>query len=301
MSTIPGEAPERVGSRAVRRVVVTGATGTVGREVAALLASEDSCRSVLLTRDPARAALTGNVARADFQDAAGLVGAFAGADAVLVITNDPLRPDHDANIVTAALAAGVGHLVKLSALAVTDPQAVDLVTSWQRTAEDGIRRSGIPWTFLRPRAYMSHALAWLPDILRDGTVRALNPASRNACVSPADIAHVALRALLEDGHHGRAYALTGPEPLSARDQTAQLAAVLGRPLRCVGLTVQQAQERWRRRYSEPMVSALTAGAERQRAGAKERTSGDVEMLLGRPPVSFSSWAGEHAPLFGPSE
>ncbi|WP_093852513.1 NAD(P)H-binding protein [Streptomyces pini] len=285
--------------RADRRIVVTGATGTVGRHVAGLLASEVSCHGVFLTRDPAGAALAGRVIRADFEDIARLTEVFAGADAVLIITNDPLRPDHDANIVTAAVAAGVGHLVKLSALAVADLRAQDFITSWQRAAEDRIRQCGIPWTILRPRAFMTHALAWAPDIRRDATVRALHPTSRNACIAPSDIAQVALRVLLEGGHHGRTYALTGPRAISVRDQAAQLGEVLGRRLTCAGLTIAQAQERWRRRYPEVMVRALTASAERQRAGAKEETTPDVGDLLGRPATSFSSWAEEHAHLFGP--
>ncbi len=281
-----------------RRVVITGATGTVGRQVARLLASEASCEAVFLTRTPARARLAGRVARAEFADVAHLTRVFAHADAVLIISNDPLRPDHDANIVSAAVAAGVGHLVKLSALAVTDPQAQDLVTNWQRATEDGVRRCGIRWTILRPRAFMTHTLDWVPDIRRDATVREPYPASRNACIAPSDIARVALRVLLEEGHHGRTYALTGPQALSAHDRVAQLGVVLGRPLACVELTIAQAQERWRRRYPEAMVQALTESAERQHAGAKEGTTRDVEDLLGRPAVSFPSWVNENAHLFG---
>ncbi|MBF9072797.1 NAD(P)H-binding protein [Streptacidiphilus fuscans] len=283
--------------RGGRRIVVTGASGTVGRQVAELLAAEPSCQGVFLTRDPDSAGLGGRVAGADFADVARLTEVFADADAVLVITSNPLRPDHDANIVAAASAAGVGHLVKLSALAVADPQAQDLITSWQRAAEDRIRRSGIPWTILRPRAFMTNTLSWASDIRREATVWAPYPASRNACIAPHDIAQVARRVLLEDGHHGRIYSLTGPQPLSARDQVDHLGAVLQRPLACAELTIGQAQERWRRRYPEVMTQALTASAERQQAGAKERTTRDVEDLLGRSPTSFSSWAQTNAHLF----
>ncbi|MDB1090275.1 NAD(P)H-binding protein [Streptomyces sp. ACA25] len=278
------------------RIVVTGATGTVGRRVAALLAAE-TCQSVLVSRDPSSAGLAGHVERADHGDVARLSEVLADADAVLIITTDPLRPEHDANIVTAAVAAGVGHLVKLSALAVADPGAQDLITTWQRSAEDRVRQSGIPWTILRSRAFMTHALAWAPDIRRDATVRGLYTDSRNACVAPEDIAHVARRVLLEDGHRGRTYSLTGPEALSVRDQVAQLGATLRRPLSCAELTSAQAQERWRLRYPEELVRALAASAERQRLGAKEATTHDVEELLGRPSTPFTSWAAEHAHLF----
>ncbi len=197
---------------AARTVVVCGATGTVGRRVAHGLAGRTGELRVL-TRDPRRAAAEGIPGRAvgvDFADRGTLGPALQGADALLVVTADPLRPDHDENILAAARERGVRHVVKLSALAVTDPAADDLVTRWQRRNEDLLRSCGLSWTLLRPRAFMTHALGWAASVRSERVVRALHGDSKNACIDPADIAAVAVRTLTEPGHEGRTYALTGP-------------------------------------------------------------------------------------------
>jgi uncharacterized protein YbjT (DUF2867 family) len=292
-------------------IVVTGATGTVGGEVARRLVAAGH-RVRLLTRRPERlrgmAGPHAEVAAADFDahdgdgdgdgDGTGLAAALAGARAVFVVTRDPLRPEHDERLVRAALSAGTSpRLVKLSALAVTDPAAQDLITRWQRENEARILASGLPWTLLRPRAFMSNTLSWAPGIRADRTVRALAGTARNACVDPRDIADAAVAALGQDGHEGRAYALTGPAALSPAEQTEQLAEVLGLPLRFAELTPRQAGEALRRRYPEPVARALLESAERQRSGAKADVAGGVEEATGRPPAAFADWAQDHAGRF----
>lgn len=137
--------------------------------------------------------------------------------------------DDDARFLRAARSAGVRHVVKVSAAAVADTDADDLVTRWQRANEDLLVNSGMRWTLLRPRAFMSNTLSWAPPIAAERVVRALYGTSVNACVDPRDVAAAAVCALTEDGHEGRIHTLTGPEPISAVEQTAQLARLLGSP------------------------------------------------------------------------
>ncbi|MEV0505547.1 NAD(P)H-binding protein [Streptomyces spectabilis] len=278
---------------------MAGASGTVGRLVVGMLEARYEVRA--LTRDPraaARAGVGGEKVRADFGDRRSLERALAGQDALLLITSDPLRPDHDERVLRAAVRAGVGHVVKLSALAVTDPGANDVITCWQRACEERLRACGLPWTLLRPRAFMSKALGWAPSVRRQGVVRAVYGASVNACVDPADVAAVAARVLTVPGHAGRCYELTGPGPVCAREQTAVLARVLGRPLRFEELDVQEAWRLWRARYPEPYARALLESAERQRAGAKAGVSQAVRQVTGRAPADFADWARRHARFFG---
>ncbi|MGW8377511.1 NAD(P)H-binding protein [Streptomyces sp. ODS28] len=280
-------------------VVVTGATGTVGSLVAGRLAAA-GVPVRALTRDPvaaARAGVPGDPVRADFADGAGLARAFAGADAVFVVTGDPLEPRHDENVIEAARRSGVRHLVKLSALAVDDPGADDVLTEWQRENEQRLAASGLVGTLLRPRAFMTNTLHWAPGVRSSGTVRALHADSRNACVDPADIADVAVRVLTDPEAEGRAWDLTGPEPVSARDQAARIAEATARPVRCEELTVDEALAGWRRHLPEVLVQARLRSAERQRAGAKERVADGVAEALGRPPGSYAAWARKHADAF----
>ncbi|MFJ8649565.1 SDR family oxidoreductase [Streptomyces sp. NPDC093546] len=279
-------------------ILVTGATGPVGREVARLLCGKRPLR--LLARDPVRVRVTGpgvETVRADYADRASLDAALCGVDAALLVTNRVTEPD-DARFVRAARDAGVRHVVKLSMLAVTEPAADDLITRTQCRNEDVIRESGIAWTFLRARTFMSNTLSWAPGIRTEGVVRALYGTSRVACVDPRDIAAVAVRALTEPGRHeGRAYGLSGPEAISAAEQTAQLAQILGRPLRFEELTRGEAEEQLLRRHPRPVAEAFLASAERQRAGAKATVLPTVRHLTGRPARTFRDWAADHAAAF----
>ncbi|HEY9332488.1 MAG TPA: NAD(P)H-binding protein [Streptomyces sp.] len=285
--------------RPARRIVIAGATGTVGRLTAARLAAAGTHELILLTRDPRKAAaqgLPGQLVAADFADPSTLRRPLRGADALLLITNDPLRPEHDINLLDAAAAGGTPHVVKLSAQAVTDPAADDLITRWQRKNEQLLLAGSLPWTLLRPRSFMTHALAWKDSVARYGIVREVYGDSLNACVDPADIAESAARALI-DGGHRRAYALTGPQALSARDRTAVLESVLRRPLEFQEITLSQARQAWRERMPECLVDALTLSAERQNSGAKAALAHGVQEATGHAPRPFRTWAAEQAPEF----
>ncbi|MFG3660804.1 NAD(P)H-binding protein [Streptomyces sp. NPDC047706] len=280
-------------------VVVTGATGAVGRHVARALARRGPVRS--LVRDPGKAealGIGGEIVVGDYRDGAGLERAFTGAGAVFVVTADPLRPQDDAHILDAARAAGVRRAVKLSWLAVADPRANDLVARWNRESERLLRSSGLAWTVLRMRTPMSNTLSWAASIRRESVVRALGGDARTACVDPRDVAEAAVRALTEPEHAGRTYALTGPELLSARAQTATLARVLGRPVGFEELTPEQALARWSARLPRPVAQALLEAAQRRQAGESAEVEGDLGGLLRRPPTTFAVWAADHASAFG---
>ncbi|MFE5678084.1 NAD(P)H-binding protein [Streptomyces erythrochromogenes] len=277
-------------------ILVTGATGTVGREVVGRLPAGSAVR--VMTRDPARApdSVAAEVVRGDYDDPRSLARAVQGVRAVFLVTNR-VGSDDDARFVEAARSAGVRHVVKLSAAAVADPLAQDLITCWQRGNEALLRGSGMEWTLLRPRAFMSNTLSWAPAIRSEQVVRALYGSSPTACVDPRDIAEVAVRALTEGGHAGRAHTLTGPEPITAAEQTAQLAELLGRPLRFEEAEVAQMRAALRARHPDTVTEALLESAERRREGGKSEVEGAVREILGRPAGSFRAWAADHLSAF----
>jgi uncharacterized protein YbjT (DUF2867 family) len=273
------------------RIAVAGASGTVGRRLTGLLSAEHEVRS--LTRSPeqaARVGVQGRLVQADFGRPAGLGRVLEGADALFVATFDPVDPCHDEHLAAAAAEAGVRHVVKLSALAVADTGARDLVTRWQRECEQIWQDSGLGWTFLRARAFMSNCLGWAGAVRAGEPVRTLYGDAPNACVDPADISEVAAHALTGPGHRGRAYALTGPRAVSARQQVECLAGMLRRPLGHEELTEEDALARWRARYPESVARALLESARRQAAGAKAAVTEDVQRVTGRPAATFEAWA-----------
>ncbi|MDQ0585890.1 NAD(P)H-binding protein [Streptomyces rishiriensis] len=282
-------------------ILVTGATGTVGREVVGRLAAGVGVRVRVMARDPARVAWAGAGVEAvagDYGDPRSLAGAVRGVETAFLVTAR-VGGGCDAAFVAAARAAGVRRVVKLSAAAVTDGGAGDLITRWQRGSEELLRASGMEWTLLRPRAFMSNSLSWAASVRGEGVVRGLYGQAAHACVDPADVARVAVRVLTEDGHAGRAYTLTGPQALSAVGQTRELGRLLGVALRFEELSPEQARAAWAGRYPPAVAQALLDSAQRLKAGAKAGVQDTVSRLTGRPARTFGQWAAAHIASFGP--
>ncbi|NEC90045.1 NAD(P)H-binding protein [Streptomyces sp. SID12501] len=282
-------------------ILLTGATGTVGRLVARRLPAAGPVR--LLARDPERAAsLAGahaEVVGGDFEDPASLHRALTGVRSALLVTVNPLTHAYDENFLTAARAAGVGHIVKLTTLSVTEPDAMDLVTEWQRENERLLRASGLSWTLLRPRAFMSNTLGWARSIRAEGVVRSASGTVATAAIDPRDIADVAVRALTDPaGHTGQAYALTGPAGITPVEQTEILGELLQRALKFVELTDDQILRGLLARYPEPVAHALAESAVRGRHRSKGQVEPSVAELLGRSARGYREWAADHRAEFG---
>lgn len=255
----------------------------------------------ILARRPERLTVRGGgveVVEGEYGDRAALDRALRGVSSVFLVTNSPTEPD-DERVAAAAAAAGVRHLVKLSMMAVEEPGADDFITRRQRENEQAVRESGVPWTFVRPRTFMSNTLSWAPGIRSTGVVRALYGDAPVACVDPRDVAAVAVAVLTGTGHEGRAYAVSGPEAITAREQTAQLSRVLERPLRFEELGVDAARTALLAKYPPPVAEAFLQSAERQRAGAKAAVVPTIQDLTGRPARPYRIWSAEHAEAFAP--
>ncbi len=279
-------------------IVVTGATGTVGRLlVTDLVAAGADVRA--LSRTPERAGLPSGAAvvPGDLGRPATLPSVLQGVERVFLLSGGPEGPEHDANLIAAAKQAGVGHVVNLSVLG-ADHGADDPITRWHLAGEKAVTASGMAWTILRPGAFMSNALMWAPSIKAQGVVYAPFAQAKTAAVDPADIAAVAARALTEPGHEAKMYPLTGPELLSAVDQVEILGAALGRPLRVVEVPPERAQ-------AAMVDSGMSAGladaviASMAQAGTDHAMAvlPTVEQVTGRPARSFAEWADAHLGAF----
>ncbi|WP_019932082.1 SDR family oxidoreductase [Nocardia sp. BMG111209] len=280
-------------------ILVTGATGTVGRVlVDQLLEAGVPVRAA--TRRPDAAGLPAGVpvVRADLDDPDSLTPALDGVDAVFLLSTGPDLPRHDANVGKAAAAAGVGRIVKLSSGRTGDPAADDPIPAWHRAGEQAVRDSGVAWTMVRPLGFMTNALHWAPSIRRRDTVSAPYGQGRIAVVDPVDIAAVARHALIEPGHVGHTYTLSGPQALSPGEQTEILAEVLGRPLRYEETSPEQARAALLGfGVDAEMADAIMA----LRATALESFTSivhpTVEEVTGRPARSFADWVRAHRDEF----
>ncbi|WP_316573459.1 NmrA family NAD(P)-binding protein [Nocardia canadensis] len=162
--------------------------------------------------------------------------------------------------------------------------------------ERAVAESGVEWTRLEPQEFMSNALTWQETILADGVVR--EPYDHpSAVVHEADIGAVAAAALLEDGHHGRAYNLTGPAPLTTRERIAILAAAAGRPIEFAEITHQQAVDRLLATGVSRADAEYVIGWYAESSPESYTVDPTVEQVLGRPARTFAQWAAEHGHRF----
>jgi uncharacterized protein YbjT (DUF2867 family) len=280
-------------------IVVTGATGHVGRELVAQLAGIGAAVRAVTRRPGASAFPAGvEVVKGDFDDRASLTAAFRGAEGAFLMSAQAVgsapHPTHDLGLVEAAIDAGVTRVVKLSVLdggATEDP-----IGLWHREAEAAVTGSGLEWTLVRPGRFMSNALAWAPMIARGDTVKIPFAFRPTAPIDPADIAAVAAVALTEGGHHQRAYPLSGPQVLTPADELRTLAGILHRDLQLLEPPVETTRSGMiAAGMAEPVVDAIVARALAGQDGAEALST--VEQVLGRRPATFSQWARNHAALF----
>jgi uncharacterized protein YbjT (DUF2867 family) len=276
-------------------ILVTGATGSVGRHVmAGLLAQGHKVRA--LTRDPARASIPrqAEVVRGDLGDPDGLGDALRGAHAVYLMAMGG-APQRLAEL---AERCGVERIVVLSTGDVLDDveRQPDAVAEVHAAFEHAVTRTGMQWTFLRPNEFAGNSLQWAPQIKAGDVVRAPYPLARTAPIHERDIAAVAVRALTQDGHHGAKYVLTGPHAINHTDQLDLIGAAIGRPLRMEEIPADQARKQMTR-YAPPAIVDAVLGQLAAAVHQPPTLTDTVERVTGRPPQSFADWAREHAADF----
>ena len=284
-------------------VLVTGATGRVGRMVVDLLA--DAGLPVrALTRRPEEAALPAGVevVTGDLTVPESLDAALRGVDAVFLVWT---VPPATAPAVVERLATYARRVVFLSAPHRTPHpffQQPNPMAGLYTEIERLIVGSGLESTIIRPGMFASNALLWwAPAIRGDGVVRWPYGAAETAPVDDQDVAAVAARTLYQDGHVGGDYVLTGPESLSQTEQVRIIGDVLGRPIQFVELSPDEFRRATEGSWPRPAVDMLLAawGATTGRPALVTSTVSDV---LGSPARSFRQWATDHADAFraGPS-
>ncbi|KUN06031.1 NmrA family transcriptional regulator [Streptomyces yokosukanensis] len=277
-------------------IVVTGATGNVGRPLTQALAEAGEqvtavSRHAVAVPDGVR-----HVA-ADLARPAGLTPALDGAEALfLLLSGDLHAPEaRPADIIGLAAASGVRRVVLLSSQGVaTRPLGPSRVA--MRAVEDALRESGLDWTLLRPGGFASNALAWAESVRTGGTVAAPFGDVGVPVIDPADIAEVAAACLRDDRHAGGVYELTGPEVITPRQQAEAIAAALGSPVRFHELTRDEAKA-----TMTPFVPVELADDTLDIISAPNpaelRISPDVERVLGRAPRPFDGWVARNIAAF----
>ncbi len=291
---VRGVAPATV----VPMILVTGATGTIGSELVRHLAARGE-KVRALTRDPRKARMPADVevVRGDYLEPASLDAAMSEVTAAFLVGLPGPSAQHDGPLVAAARAAGVGRLVKLSAIGTGDPE-VGPTGEWHVEGERAVRESGAQWVVLRPSSFASNTLSWAQALRAGEPVPNMSGAGAQGVVDPRDVAEAAAVALLDERRADRTYTLTGPETISVPGQAQVLAGLLGRPVPTRDLTSDEVRAHvlqwWQ---DEAVADGVAVSSAFVRRGGNAVVTEDVPRLLGRPARTYREWARDHRGAF----
>ncbi|MBC6470400.1 NAD(P)H-binding protein [Actinomadura alba] len=277
-------------------IVVTGATGNVGRPLVRALAAAGEQVTAVSRRPSAADGPEGvRFRRADLAEPETLRPVLDGADALFLLVagaGEDLKP-HD--ILDLARTAGVGRVVLLSSQG-AGGRPENPSHSRLRAFEDALRQSGPAWTILRPGGFHSNAFLWAEAVRSQRTVSAPFGDVALPDIDPSDIGEVAAVVLRDGAHAGRTYELTGPSAISPRERAQAIGDALGTPVRFVEQSREEARAHMMRFMPGPVIDGTLdiLGAPSE---AEQRVSPVVEQILGRSPRTFAEWARRNVSAF----
>ncbi len=277
-------------------ILVTAATAPVGRSIVEQLV-ELSQPVRALTRGGGSQNAAGlpaatEIAEGDLAEPASLARAFAGVESVFLLA---VVPGFIEAFLDAARAAGVRRIVFQSSGAVADgvDRQPNDIAALHHDIEQAIRASGLRWTFLRLDVASADALQWAFDVpgqLRVGdTVRGPYADAAGSPLHAADLAAVAVAALMSPEHDGQVYRLTGPQSLTHAEQIELIGRAHGRSLR-----FEELDEAAARAAISPFAPAeLLFDTWQQYRGVPAPVADTVERIIGRAPRTGSEWAADY--------
>ncbi|MQW74884.1 NAD(P)H-binding protein [Nocardioides sp. dk4132] len=274
------------------RVLVTGVRGKTGAPLARLLVA----RGVEVrggSSDPDTVTAPGVDPIAFSWDApAGWPQALAGVDAVYVV-----RPDRpDAPELVGALVAAVAPTARVVLLSERDTEHLG-PDAWAMRVERVVRGGPRAWTILRPSWFMqvlTDPRFYRGPILDGGELPFPSGGAGVAWIDARDIAAVAERALLEDGHKGKTYELTGPDAVSLPHTADLLSHAVGHTVTHRDSSIEEAVAGTT--GFERDLSVVTF--ERVRDGRFAEVTDDVERVLGVPPRSLAAFLADAGTTLG---
>lgn len=279
-------------------VLIVGATGNVGRHVVEAVRHAGAPVRALARR-PEAAGLPADVdvVAGDLTAPESLDPALAGVSAAFLVWT---APPATAEAVIGRIAARARRIVLLTSPHQTPHpffQQPNPLARVHAALDRFVTESGAEWTILRPGMFASNTIGWWAEAIRRGdVVRWPYGQAETAPIDERDIAAVAARALIEDGHAGRSYVLTGPESLTQAAQVEAIGDALGRRLRYEELSPDGFRTATAGAWPEVAVTMLL-NAWGATLGHRAYVTSTVAEVTGTPARSFRDWAGDHADAF----
>jgi len=272
-------------------ILLTGASGTVGTEVAKALSARGAAFRAGYRTHPPSLPSGATAVQLDYERPDTLAPALRGVETLFLLSST-VAPE--VAVVREARAAGVKRIVKLSVWGAPLPGFT--FGSWHHAVEQAIEQSGLAWTFLRPNGFMQNVITYMAGTIKaQGAIYSSIGDAKVSSVDARDIGAVGATVLTEPGHEGRAYDLSGPEALGYHDVASTLSEVLGREVKYVPIT----DDEYKRAAvgagtPEAYADALVNLNRNYREGKFARVSPHVGALLGREPGAFAQFARDHA-------
>ena len=286
-------------------ILLTGATGNVGRAAAsALLESRQPFR--VYVRDAARlapaVAATAEVVAGDLAEHGNLASALDGVHAALLVTaNSEGQCRLERSFVDGAVASNVEHVVKISSMEAA-ADATSAIPRAHHEIEEHIKASGMAWTLLRPNFFMQNLLLNARSISQTGTFAMPFGHAQTALIDARDVGRAAAAALLDDAHRQRTYELTGSELMDFDTVAAEMSNALGHSVRYVSQSPAEFRAVLEQIIPVPWsVDALCALFAQIANGALARRTTAIRDITGDEPTTLADFTRDFAAAFGPTE
>ena len=283
-------------------ILVTGATGQIGRQVVEHLLSKNvSVRAFVRNKDAFKNIhhKSLEIAVGTFEDVESLDKAVAGVDRLFLVARDnPEQVVQHENVIKAAERAGVKHIVKLSAFGASKDSPIALMR-WHGETEEQLQHSKMDWTFLRPQLYMQNLLRFGNVVAVSGSFSAPMGSNAFALVDIRDIAEAAAAVLKEgSAHSSKIYTITGPAAVSYEEIAEQLSAILQHEVRYNPISQKQFYETLLERGT-PSWRAFDLAyiADAYPNDNKRVITNDVNSLLHRSARSIGDFLDDHQGSF----
>lgn len=286
------------------KILITGATGNIGKELTKYLASKNiPFLAMVRSLDQAKVFDGLNFPGAefisgDFNDPESLKNALKGIDKAFLLTNSSEQAQQQQiDFVNAAAHAGVKHIVKLSQWA-ADVNSPVRFLRYHAVIENLIKESGMAYTFLRPNLFMQGLLGFRETIIRQNQFFGAIGDAKISMIDTRDIAAAAGEALSSSGHEGKIYNLTGPEALSHDQMAEKLSAVLGRKVEFIDITPKALKQTLLHvGFPEWQGEGLVEDYAHYKLGEASEVKSDVEDATGNEARNFDNFAKDYASLF----
>ena len=279
-------------------ILITGASGNVGKEVLKQITQTGvEVRAAFQSVSKAASAPSGvEIVTVDYNQPETLRTALKAVERVFLVGPPTAQlPALERKAMEVIAQSGVRQVVKLSAMGGREA----IFPRQHAQSEDYIQSTGVPYTFLRPNGFMQNMVNYnTPTINTQSAFYGSEGDGRVSHIDIRDVAAVAMKALTEDGHVGKAYTLTGPEALTNKEIAQILSDELRREIRFINLPPAQLKEALlSARVPEWDADALLDLQRLYREGKASTVTRDVEQILGRKAISFAQFFRDYRSEF----